>query len=148
MPIRAPAHGHGPTHLAMKYPERFGSLFNQSGNVYHVSNVWKAPNPYLGDDPARPGENDPYLNLQRNLAFIKANLRIQVACGTSDPDHLTTVREYRAALTAAGVPHTYFEVEGLNHNQKKMIEGRKGTWFDFHVESLKLNHIALHYQKP
>jgi hypothetical protein len=47
------------------------------------------------------------------------------------------------------MPHSYFEVEGLDHNQKKMIDGRRrGTWFDFHIESLKLNHIDLHYLRP
>lgn len=140
--------GRGSTHLAMRHPDLFGSLFNQSGNVYHVSDVSKAPNTYLGDDPERLKANDPYLNLEKNLAFIKTNLRIQVACGTADPDHLITVREYHAALTKAGVPHSYFEVEGLDHNQKKMIDGRKATWFDFHIESFKLNHIDLHYLKP
>ena len=140
--------GRGSTNLAMKYPEMFGSLFNQSGNVYHVSDVSKAPNTYLGSDPERLKANDAYLNLTKNLDYIKANLRIQVACGTSDPDHLGTVREYHAALTAAGVPHSYFEVEGLDHNQKKMIEGRKAIWFGFHIESLKLNRVPLHYLKP
>ena len=140
--------GRGSTHLAMRFPELFGSLFNQSGNVYHVSDVSKAPNTYLGSDAERLKANDPYLNLEKNLAFIKTDLRIQVACGTADPDHLATVREYHAALTKAGVPHSYFEVEGLDHNQKKMIDGRKATWFDFHIESLKLNHIDLHYLKP
>jgi enterochelin esterase-like enzyme len=140
--------GRGSTHLAMRFPELFASLFNQSGNVYHVSDVSKAPNTYLGSDPERLKANDPYLNLEKNFAYIKANLRIQVACGTADPDHLITVREYHEALTQAGVPHSYFEVEGLDHNQKKMIDGRKATWFDFHIESLRLNHIDLHYLKP
>ncbi len=140
--------GRGSTHLAMRFPELFASLFNQSGNVYHVSDVSKAPNTYLGSDPERLKANDPYLNLEKNLAYIQANLRIQVACGTADPDHLITVREYHEALTQAGVPHSYFEVEGLDHNQKKMIDGRKATWFDFHLESLQLNHIDLHYLKP
>lgn len=139
--------GRGSTNLAMKYPQMFGSLFNQSGNVYHVSDAKNLPNAYLGDDPQRLRDNDAFLNLTKNLDFIKANLRIQVACGTADPDHLKTVREYHAALTAADVPHSYFEVEGLDHNQKKMIDGRKDTWFDFHIESLKLNHIDLHYLK-
>jgi endo-1,4-beta-xylanase len=137
--------GRGSTHLAMRYPELLGSLFNQSGNVYHVSDVSKAPNTYLGSDPERLKANDPYRNLTKNLAYIQANLRIQVACGTADPDHLTTVREYHEALTKAGVMHSYFEVEGLDHNQKKMIDGRKATWFDFHIESLKLNQAPLHY---
>jgi endo-1,4-beta-xylanase len=140
--------GRGSTHLAMRFPELFASLFNQSGNVYHVSDVSKAPNSYLGSDPERLKANDPYRNLEKNLAYIQANLRIQVACGTADPDHLITVREYHEALTKAGMPHSYFEVEGLDHNQKKMIDGRKATWFDFHLESLRLNHIDLHYLKP
>jgi endo-1,4-beta-xylanase len=140
--------GRGSTNLAMKNPEMFGSLFNQSGNVYHVSDPSKLPNAYLGDDPERLKANDAFLNLQKNLDYIKANLRIQVACGTADPDHLPSVRDYHAALTAAGMPHSYFEVEGLEHNQKKMIDGRKDTWFDFHIESLRLNKVPLHYLKP
>lgn len=140
--------GRGSTHLAMRHPDLFGSLFNQSGNVYHVSDAKNLPNAYLGSDPERLKANDPYLNLEKNLAYIKTNLRIQVACGTADPDHLITVREYHEALTKAGVTHSYFEVEGLDHNQKKMIDGRKATWFDFHIESLQLNHIDLHYLKP
>ncbi len=140
--------GRGSTNLAMKHPQMFGSLFNQSGNVYHVSDAAQLPNDYLGSNPERLKANDAYLNLTKNLDYIKTNMRIQVACGTADPEHLTTVREYHAALTAAGMPHRYFEVEGLDHNQKRMIEGRKATWFDFHIESLKLNHIDLHCLKP
>ena len=140
--------GRGSTHLAMRYPELFGSLFNQSGNVYHVSDVTKGPNLYLGSDPQRLKDNDPYLNLLKNVDFIKASLRIQVACGTADPEHLTTVREYHTALTAAGVEHSYFEVEGLDHNQKKMIDGRRDSWFDFHVQSLKQNGVSLSYLSP
>jgi len=89
--------------------------------------------------------NDPYLNLKKNVAYIRQHLRIQVACGTAEPDHLTTVREYHAALTELAVPHEYFEVEGLDHNQKTMIDGRKEHWFDFHIESLKLAGAPLHY---
>ncbi|MBI3878329.1 MAG: hypothetical protein HY300_20595, partial [Verrucomicrobia bacterium] len=72
-------------------------------------------------------------------------LRVQVACGTADDGHLPTVREYHAALTQAGVEHSYFEVEGLDHNQRKMIEGRRDTWFDFHVESLRKAGAELHF---
>lgn len=140
--------GRGSTNLAMKYPQMFGSLFNQSGNVYHVSDPANLPNAYLGEDPQRLRDNDAFLNLTKNLDYIKANMRIQVACGSADPDHLKTVREYHGALTAAGMPHSYFEVEGLDHNQKKMIDGRKDTWFDFQIESLKLNQVPLHYLKP
>lgn len=140
--------GRGSTNLAMKYPQMFGSLFNQSGNVYHVSESANLPNAYLGDDPQRLKDDDAFLNLTKNIDYIKANMRIQVACGTADDGHLKTVREYHAALTAAGMPHSYFEVEGLDHNQKTMIDGRRGTWFDFHIESLRLNQIELHYLRP
>jgi enterochelin esterase-like enzyme len=135
--------GRGSTHLAMKYPEMFCSLFNQAGNVPHTSemgavgaNEW--PVSYHGTDPQRLIAHDVYALLLKNLAPIKAGLRIQVACGTADDGHLKTVREYHQALLKAGVEHSYFEVEGLDHNQKKMIDGRKDTWFDFHVESLRL----------
>ncbi len=139
--------GRGSTHLAMKFPQLFCSLFNQSGNVYHVSDASKLPNEYLGNDATRLEANDPYLNLKKNLTYIRERLRIQVACGTQDPDHLVTVREYHAALTELGAPHDYFEVEGLDHNQKSMINGRKDDWFRFHVDSLKLNGSPLNYIK-
>jgi hypothetical protein len=29
-----------------------------------------------------------------------------------------------------------------------MIDGRKATWFDFQIESLKLNQVPLHYLQP
>ncbi len=137
--------GRGSTHLAMRYPQMFCSLFNQSGNVYRVSDASKRPNPYLGDDEQRLIDNDPYLNLDKNLDFIRKNLRIRLGCGTADPEHLTTVREFHQALLKAEVKHEYFEVEGLDHSQKKMIEGMEKTWFDFHIDSLKLNGIKLHY---
>jgi endo-1,4-beta-xylanase len=139
--------GRGSTHLAMRYPEMFCSLFNQAGNVFHVSDPSQLPNAYLGSDPERLRANDPYLNLIKNRDAIKANLRIQVACGTADTEHIKTVREYHAALTAALVPHSYFEVEGVAHNKKKLYESRKNTWFDFHVESLKRNGVDFHYVK-
>jgi enterochelin esterase-like enzyme len=135
--------GRGSTHLAMKYPQLFGSLFNQSGNVMHVSAESELPNAYLGDDVERLRANDSYLNLLKNADYIRQNMRIQVACGTADSGHIKTVREYHAALTAANIPHEYFEVEGLDHNQKKMIDGRRDTWFDFHIESLKRNNVPL-----
>jgi endo-1,4-beta-xylanase len=135
--------GRGSTNLAMKVPGTFCSLFNQSGNVYPVSEMatdgkpGEYPLSYLGTDPQRLLDNDAFANLRKNLTQIKTGLRIQVACGTADPDHLKTVRDYHRALTDAGVEHSYFEVEGLDHNQKKMIESRRQTWFDFHTESLR-----------
>ncbi len=145
--------GRGSTHLAMRHPQLFCSLFNQSGNVYRTSEMAKtvAPNAwpgnYLGTNAAHLLANDPFANLTKNLAAIKTSLRIQVACGTADDGHLPTVREYHAALTKAGVEHTYWEVEGLDHNQRKMIEGRRDTWFNFHVESLRRAGAELHFVK-
>ncbi|MFA6543081.1 MAG: alpha/beta hydrolase-fold protein [Limisphaerales bacterium] len=145
--------GRGSTHLAMRHPQHFCSLFNQSGNVYHTSEMARTASPkewpvnYLGSDPAHLLANDPFANLTKNLAAIKAGLRIQVACGTADDGHLKTVREYHEALTKAGVEHGYFEVEGLDHNQRKMVDGRRDTWFNFHVESLRRAGAELHYLK-
>ncbi|MBI5802614.1 MAG: hypothetical protein HZA92_18060 [Verrucomicrobia bacterium] len=145
--------GRGSTHLAMRHPQLFCSLFNQSGNVYHTSELAKTGSPtqwpvsYLGTDPALLIANDPFANLTKNLAAIKASLRIQVACGTADDGHLPTVREYHDALTKAGVEHSYFEVEGLDHNKRKMIEGRRNIWFNFHIESLRKAGAELHYWK-
>jgi endo-1,4-beta-xylanase len=137
--------GRGSTHLAMKYPELFGSLFNQSGNVYHVSDVSKLPNPYLGESLDHLQSNDPFLNLQKNLDNIRKHLRIRLGCGTADPEHLTTVREYHQALINSKIEHEYFEVDGLDHSQKKMIDGMKQTWFDFHVAAMRRNGIDLQY---
>lgn len=64
-------------------------------------------------------------------------MRLQIACGTKDDGHIKTVREYHQALLKFGVPHACFEVEGIAHNQKQMIDSRKATRFDFHVKSLK-----------
>lgn len=133
----------GSTHLAMKFPDLFCSLFNQAGNVYPTSEMTgpdfadKWPVIYLGTDKARLLDNDSFKLLEKNLAKIKGRMRIQVACGTKDDGHLPTVRDYHQALLKAGVDHTYFEIEGLAHNQKQMIDTYKPVWFDYHVESLR-----------
>jgi endo-1,4-beta-xylanase len=135
--------GRGATRLAMKYPEMFCSLFNQSGNVFHIADMFdpaqpgKYPNNYLGPDRARYVDNDAFLLLQKNVDRIKAGLRIQMYCGTTDDEHLPSVREFHEALLKAGVEHGYKEIEGLDHNQSKMIQLNRATWFDHHVESLK-----------
>lgn len=135
--------GRGSTHLALKHPDLFCSLFNQAGNVYHTSEITDANKPteyplnYHGNDPQRLRDNDPYVSLQKNLDQIKGRLRIQIACGTQDDDHLKTVREFHEALLKAGVDHTYLEIEGLAHQQKQMIDLYRPVWFDYHVESLR-----------
>lgn len=143
--------GRGSTHLAMKFPDLFCSLFNQAGNVYHAAEVAREgktdawPLNYLGSDPAVLLANDPFASLKKNLDRIRGRLRIQVACGTQDDGHLPTVREYHQALLDAGVDHTYTEFEGLAHNQKEMIARLKAVWFDYHIESLRRAGAELHW---
>lgn len=127
--------GRGSTKLAMKYPEMFCSLFNQAGNVYHVSE--QPSNAYLGPDRARYADNDAYVLLKKNLGLIKGKMRIQIACGTQDDGHIKTVREFHQALLDAGVDHTYFEIEGLAHKQTEMLQLYRTIWFDYHVESFR-----------
>ncbi|MDB6073105.1 MAG: putative esterase, partial [Verrucomicrobiaceae bacterium] len=145
--------GRGAVHLAMKHPELFCSLFNQAGNVYRVSAMPKDTPPdaypysYLGNDPTRLAANDPYANLKIKLDPIKSGLRILMVCGTRDPEHLPTVREFHEELVKSGVDHTYIELEGLAHNQTQMIARLKPVWFDYHVESLKRAGADLHFFK-
>jgi enterochelin esterase-like enzyme len=127
--------GRGSTRLAMKYPEMFTSLFNQAGNVMHLA---EGPlNEYLGSDRARYVENDAYRLLTRNLARIKGQLRIQIWCGTQDPDHIATIRDFHKALLDAGVDHTYMEIEDLAHKRTEMVKRYEAVWFDYHVESFR-----------
>jgi enterochelin esterase-like enzyme len=135
--------GRGSTRLALKYPELFCSVFNQAGNVYHVAELFDSPPTpnylaYLGPAKHAYIDNDPYLLLEMNLDRVKANLRIQIFCGTKDDGHLPSIREFHAALLKAGVDHTYMEIEGLAHERTKMINQYRAIWFDYHVESLRL----------
>jgi endo-1,4-beta-xylanase len=135
--------GRGSTRLGLKYPELFCSLFNHSGNVYHVAELFNSPpdedyRAHLGPDKQRYIDNDAYLLLTKNLDRIKGRLRIQIVCGTQDDGHLPSIREFHAALLKAGVDHTYFEIEGLAHDRSKMINQYRAIWFDYHVESLRL----------
>jgi endo-1,4-beta-xylanase len=135
--------GRGATRLAMKYPELFCSLHNQAGNVPHISELFDTSKPneypknYLGTDRARYVDNDAFLLLKKNVAAIKSGLRIAITCGTKDDGHLPTVREYHAALLAAGIDHTYLEVEGLAHEHDKLVKLYAPIWFDYHAESFR-----------
>jgi endo-1,4-beta-xylanase len=135
--------GRGSTRLAMKYPELFCSLHNQAGNVVHLLDLHdpkrpdEYPNNYLGPDRARYEENDVYTLIKKNAAAIKAGLRIAITCGTKDDGHLPTVRDYHAALLAAGIDHTYLEVEGLAHEHDKLVTMYRTTWYDYHAESFR-----------
>ena len=135
--------GRGATRLAMKYPDMFCSLFNQSGNVVHVSELYDPAHPdtfptsYLGLDRQRFIDNDSFLLLEKNLAKIKGRMRIQIMCGTEDSHHLPSVRDFHNALLKAGVDHTYIELEGLEHEHDKMVNLYRRIWFDYHVESFR-----------
>ena len=135
--------GRGATRLAMKYPEMFCSLFNLAGNVPRTSAHFDPsrpdtyPNNYLGPDRRNYVDNDAFELLKRNLDRINGKLRIQLWCGTQDRDHLVTVRDFHQALLAAGVDHTYLEIEGQGHGKKPIIDLYRDVWFDYHVESLR-----------
>lgn len=135
--------GRGATRLAMKYPAMFCSLFNLAGNVprtsahFDPSSPDTYPNNYLGPDLGNYVDNDAFELLKRNLDRIKGKLRIQLWCGTQDMDHLVTVRDFHQALLAAGVDHTYLEIEGQGHAKQPIIERYRDVWFDYHVESLR-----------
>ena len=131
--------GRGATRLALKYPELFCSLHNQAGNVMHLLDLYDPtkptayPNDYLGSDRA----NFVYALIKQNAAALKSGLRIAVTCGTRDEGHLPTVRDFHAALLAAGLDHTYLEVEGLAHEHDKLVTMYRTTWFDYHAESFR-----------
>lgn len=135
--------GRGATRLAMKYPSLFCSLFNVAGNVprtsahFNPSQPNTYPNSYLGADKQAYIDNDAFELLKKNLGDIRGRLRIQMWCGTQDIGHLMTIRDFHQALRAAGVDHTYLEIEGLGHAKKPIIERYRDIWFDHHMESLR-----------
>ena len=94
------------------------------------------PNNYLGPDKENYLSNDVFVLLERNLDRINGKLRIQIACGTLDYGHLSTVRDFHQALVNRKVDHTYIELEGLAHRRTEMIQRLRPVWFDYHVESI------------
>ena len=135
--------GRGSTRLAMKYPEMFCSLFCQAGNVPHLLEAYDAAPPetrkglLLGADRKNWEADDVYAVTKKNADRIKANVRIQIACGTKDNGHIQTVRDFHQHLQLLGIDHTYIEIEDLAHKRPKMIELLKPIWFDYHVESIR-----------
>ncbi len=135
--------GRGATRLAMKYPQMFCSLFCQAGNVprtlasYDPSKLTEYPNNYLGPDRENFVDNDAFELLKKNRDAV-SKLRIQILCGTRDDEHIATIRDFHQALLDAKVDHTYIELEGFGHQRTKIIEHMRKTWFDYHVESLRL----------
>ncbi len=135
--------GRGSTRLAMKYPELFCSLNCQAGNVprtslhYNPDKPDRYPNNYLGPDKQNYIDNDAFLLLKKNIDRIRGKLRINILCGTKDPGHLKTIREFHQALLDEDVDHTYLEIEDMKHNRKATMEMYRKIWFDYHVESLR-----------
>jgi len=135
--------GRGATRLAMKYPTMFCSLFNLAGNVprtaAHFDPARKDtyPNNYLGPDKWNYIDNDAHELLTKNIGEIRGKLRVQLWCGTRDLDHLVTMRDFHEALLAAGVDHTYMEIEGRGHGKKPILDLYGSIWFDHHVESMR-----------
>ena len=58
-------------------------------------------------------------------------------CGTRDTAHLATIRDFHQALLAAGIDHTYLEIEAQGHPKKPIIALYRDVWFDYHVESMR-----------
>ncbi len=143
--------GRGSTRLAVKYPEMFCSLFCQAGNVPHLLEAYDDADPVtrssllLGADRSNWEADDVYEVTKKNVHRIKANLRIQIACGTKDFGHIKTVRDFHSHLQTLGIDHTYIELEGLAHKRNEMIERMKPIWFDYHVESMR--RATEHHQK-
>jgi enterochelin esterase-like enzyme len=135
--------GRGSTRLAMTYPELFCSLNCQAGNVPRTSQLFdpsKAsvhPNNYLGPDSRNFIDNDAFEQLNKNVANIRGKLRINILCGTKDPGHLVSIRDFHQALLKLDVDHTYLEIEGMKHDRKATMRLYSDIWFDYHVESLR-----------
>jgi S-formylglutathione hydrolase FrmB len=134
--------GRGALRLTMKYPQLFCSLFCQAGNVprtlagYDPGKPNEYPNNYLGPEQANFADNDAFELLKKNRDQI-AQLRIQIACGTQDREHIVTIRDFHQALLDVDIDHTYIEYEELKHQRTLMIERYQKTWFDYHVESMR-----------
>ncbi len=135
--------GRGSTRLAMTYPELFCSLNCQAGNVPRTSQMFDPeetdshPNNYLGPDKQNFIDNDAFEQLKKNIDRIRGKLRINILCGTKDPGHLVTIRDFHQALLDLEVDHTYLEIEDMAHNRKATMKLYSKIWFDYHVESLR-----------
>lgn len=135
--------GRGATRLAMKYPELFCSLNCQAGNVPRTSEGFDPskpsvyPNNYLGPDKQSFIDNDAFELLKKNIDQIRGKMRINLFCGTKDPGHLVTIREFHRVLLELDVDHTYLEIEGMGHNRVATMNLYSKIWFDYQVESLR-----------
>lgn len=135
--------GRGSTRLAMTYPDLFCSLNCQAGNVPRTSEMFdptkpnEHPNNYLGPNKRNFIDNDAFEQLKKNVDRIRGKLRINIFCGTKDPGHLVSIRDFHQALLELDVDHTYLEIEDMNHDRKATMKLYSKIWFDYHVESLR-----------
>lgn len=136
--------GRGATRLAMKHPHLFCSLFCQAGNVPRLLETFDAATNeerktmLLGEQRENWEADDVYAVTKNNTDEIKKNIRIKIACGTADAGHLETIRDFHQHLIKLGIDHTYLEIEQLGHKRTQMMSTFASSWFDYHVESLKL----------
>ena len=135
--------GRGSTRLAMTYPELFCSLNCQAGNVPRTSEMFDQnatdshPNNYLGPNKQSFVDNDAFEQLKKNIDRIRGKLRINILCGTKDPGHLVSIRDFHQELLKLDVDHTYLEIEDMDHDRKATMKLYSKIWFDYHVESLR-----------
>ncbi|MEZ6123872.1 MAG: alpha/beta hydrolase-fold protein [Planctomycetaceae bacterium] len=135
--------GRGAARLAVKHPDLFCSLFCQAGNVPRLVETFDQATPevrqdlLLGPDRANWEKDDVYLVSEKNADRIRKSLRIQIACGTQDGGHLSTIRDFHQHLLKLDIDHTYIEIEGLGHKRSQMLALLKPIWFDYHVESIR-----------
>lgn len=139
--------GRGSVFFAMKYPEEFGSLFCQAGNVPDLVKLFdETPKAYrsdlyLGDDRDQWVDDDAFVNAAKHKAVIKKSMQIQIACGTKDGGHLPTVRNFHDHLLDLGIDHTYIELKGLAHKKSQMMKMLGTMVHSHHVATLRDNGV-------
>ncbi|MGH7180024.1 MAG: alpha/beta hydrolase, partial [Tepidisphaeraceae bacterium] len=111
--------GYGAAHLAFKYPEQFGvaSILSPPLPTYEsfsrdapafVRDVW-------GSDPDYFNANDPFTLVQKNADAIRGRIKIRLACGAEDRNHIF-VEDFHALLEQLSIPHEYKLIPGVKAN--------------------------------
>jgi len=105
-------------------------MFDQNATDSH-------PNNYLGPNKQSFVDNDAFEQLKKNIDRIRGKLRINILCGTTDPGHLVSIRDFHQELLKLDVDHTYLEIEDMDHDRKATMKLYSKIWFDYHVEALR-----------
>jgi len=109
--------GYGCMHLALKYPERFASVWSHSGAMFSREDLVKAREDVEnGDGPWSVmaqdlDDADLFLQAKRLKESGKQPPQIAFDCGTED-FLIEHNRRFHAHLEAIGLPHTYREHPG------------------------------------